>query len=77
MNSYNPVLSEFYLQNDREFGGFPLFDFFVNIRVKTMRVFFKIEHFNSSFGDNNFYSAPTYPYRDFNIRFGLIWNFFI
>jgi len=77
MNSYNPVLSEFYLQNDQEFGGFTLLDFFVNIRVRTMRVFFKIEHFNSSFGDNNFYSAPTYPYRDFNIRFGLIWNFFI
>jgi len=77
MNSYNPVLSEFNLQNDREFGGFPLLDFFVNFRVRTMRVFFKIEHFNSGFSNNDFYSAPTYPYRDFNIRFGLMWNFFI
>lgn len=77
MNAYNPVLSEFYLQNDREYGGFPLLDFFVNFRVKTMRVFFKLEHFNSSFSDNNYYSAPTYPYRDFVVRFGLVWNFFI
>lgn len=77
MNSYNPVIAEFYLQDDREYGGFPLFDFFVNFKVKTMRVYFKLEHFNSGFSENNYYSAPTYPYRDFVIRFGLVWNFFI
>ena len=77
MNSYNPLIAEFYLQDDREYGGFPLLDFFVNFKVKTMRVFFKLEHFNSGFSDNNYYSAPTYPYRDFVIRFGLVWNFFI
>jgi hypothetical protein len=25
---------------------------------------------------NNFYSAPNYPYRDFIVRFGLVWNLF-
>lgn len=77
MNAYNPVISEFYLQNDRQFGGFPLMDFFINFRVKTMRVFFTLEHFNSLFTEKNYYSAPTYPYRDFVIRLGLVWNFFI
>lgn len=77
MNSFNPVLNEFYLQNEREYGGFPLLDFFINFRVKTMRVFFKLEHFNSGFTENNYYSAPTYPYRDFVVRLGLVWNFFI
>ncbi|MBP6414795.1 MAG: hypothetical protein KA450_15240, partial [Bacteroidia bacterium] len=34
-------------------------------------------HFNSAFSaTNTFYSAPNYPYRDFMIRFGLVWNFF-
>ena len=77
MNSYNPLLSEFYLQNDREFGGFPVVDFFVNFRVRTMRVYFILENLNSTFMDNNYYSAPTYPYRDFVVRLGLVWNFFI
>ena len=77
MNAYNPLISEYYLQDDREFGGFPLFDLFVNFKVKTMRVYFKLEHFNSGFSESNYYSAPTYPYRDFVIRFGLVWNFFI
>jgi len=77
MNSYNPVLSEFYLQNDQEIGGYPLFDFFLNLRIRTMQIYFKLEHFNSSFSENNYYSAPTYPYRDLTFRFGLIWTFFI
>lgn len=77
MSAYNPLISEFYLQDDREYGGFPLLDFFVNFKVKTMRVYFKLEHFNSGFSENLYYSAPTYPYRDFVIRFGLVWNFFI
>ena len=31
---------------------------------------------SESFTGNNFYSSPSYPYRDFIIRFGLVWNFF-
>ena len=38
--------------------------------------YLKAEHFNSSFTGNTFYAAPDYPYRDFVIRFGLVWNFF-
>ncbi len=77
MNNYNPVISEFYLQNDAEYGGYPMFDFFLNLRIRTMKIYFKLEHFNSSFGEYNYYSAPTYPYRDFTVRFGVVWTFFI
>ncbi|PRX56013.1 putative porin [Flagellimonas meridianipacifica] len=76
MNAYHPLLGEFYIQNEEEFGGFPLLDFFINARVKQTRIYFKLEHFNSSFSEPIFYSAPNYPYRDFVIRFGLVWNFF-
>ncbi|WP_411032403.1 putative porin [Spongiimicrobium sp. 3-5] len=76
MNSYNPLLGEFYIQNREEQGGFPLLDFFINARVRQTRIYLKAEHFNSSFSGYNFYSAPNYPYRDFVIRFGLVWNFF-
>ncbi|NCQ16004.1 MAG: putative porin, partial [Flavobacteriales bacterium] len=24
-----------------------------------------------------YYSAPNYPYRDFVVRFGIVWNFFM
>ncbi|MEO1013502.1 MAG: putative porin, partial [Bacteroidota bacterium] len=77
MDGYNPLLGEFYIQNDEELGGYPLLDFFINARVKQTRIYLKAEHFNSSFdGSYDFYAAPDYPYRDFVIRFGLVWNFF-
>lgn len=77
MNGYDPVLAEFYTQNNTSLGGFPLLDFFINMKVRQTRIFFKAEHFNSSFTGYNYYSAPNYPYRDFVIRFGLVWNFFL
>ena len=76
MNGYNPVLGEFYSQNEEELGGFPMLDFFINAKVKRTRIYLKAEHFNSSFTGYDFYAAPGYPYRDFIVRFGFVWNFF-
>lgn len=75
-DGYHPVLGEFYTQDREEIGDFPLLDFFINAKVRRTRIYFKAEHFNSSFTGYDFYSAPNYPYRDFVIRFGLVWNFF-
>ena len=77
MNGYDPVLAEFYVQNDQKLGGFPLIDLFFNMKVRQTRIFFIAEHVNSSFTGNDFFSAPGYPYRDFNLRFGIVWNFFL
>lgn len=76
MNSYNPLLGEFYIQNTEKLGGYPLLDFFINAKVQQTRIYLKAEHFNSSFSGFNYYSAPDYPYRDFIVRFGVVWNFF-
>jgi len=75
-NNYNPLIGEFYVQEEKKFGDFPLMDFFINAKIRQFRVFLKAEHFNSGFTGYNFYSAPDYPYRDFTIRFGVIWDFF-
>jgi len=77
MNAYDPLLAEFYVQNQNKLGDFPRLDFFINAKIKQTRIFLIAEHFNSSFTGYNFYSAPNYPYRDFVIRFGLVWNFFL
>ncbi|WP_372757790.1 putative porin [Mariniflexile sp.] len=77
MDAYNPLLAEFYVQTEKEYGAFPRLDFFVNAKIRQTRIYFKAEHFNSSFTGYNFYSAPNYPYRDFTVRFGLVWNFFL
>lgn len=77
MNGYDPLLAEFYTQNETELGGFPRLDFFVNAKVRQTRIFFKAEHFNSSFTGYDYFSAPNHPYRDFTLRFGIVWDFFL
>ena len=77
MNGYDPLLSELYVQNEKKIGEFPIIDFFINAKIQQTRLYFKFEHFNSSFTGYNYYSAPNYPYRDFTFRFGLVWNFFM
>lgn len=75
-NEYNGAIGEFFVQNQREIGNFPVIDFFINAKVSTAQIYLKAEHFNSSFTGYNFYSTPNQPYRDFIIRFGISWNFF-
>lgn len=75
-NEYNPVIGEFFVQNKKEIGNFPTVDFFINGKIQRTRIYIKAEHFNSAVTGNNFFSSPNNPYRDFTVRFGLIWNFF-
>jgi Putative porin len=75
-NDYNPVVGEFFVQKTKKIGNFPVIDLFVNARIRQTRLFFVAEHINSLFSKSNYLTAPNYPYRDFIIRFGLVWNFF-
>ncbi len=77
IDGYDPVLAEYFVQNEVELGGYPVVDLFFNARIRQTRIFFKLEHLNSLITGNNNFSAPDYPYRDFLIRFGLVWNFFL
>ncbi|MEL0652987.1 putative porin [Algibacter sp. TI.3.09] len=77
MNAYDPVLAEFYVQNEQEIGEFPRLDFFLNAKIRQTRIYLKAEHFNAAITGYDYYSAPNYPYRDFSIRFGVVWNFFL
>lgn len=75
-NAYNPLLSEFTLQNTTEIG-YPTVDLFFNAQIRRTRIYFQVDNALSNVGKKNYFSAPNYPYRDFVIRFGLVWNWFI
>lgn len=77
MDGYDPVLAEFFVQNEMEIEGFPRVDFFFNARIQQARIFFKLEHLNSLLSKHEGFAAPYHPYRGFGIRFGLVWNFFL
>jgi hypothetical protein len=75
-DGFNPLLNEFYTQNETQIGNFPLFDVFFNARVRQTRIYFKAEHVNALWDKSNYFSAPNHPYKDFIVRFGIVWNFF-
>ncbi|MDC0916277.1 hypothetical protein OAQ42_00025 [Flavobacteriaceae bacterium] len=82
-DQYNPLLAEFVTQNNTKIGEYPRVDFFFNAKIKSSRIFLKLENISAPVEHlididtpYDYYAAPFVPYRDFSIRFGLIWNFF-
>jgi len=75
--AYDPILSEFAIQDFQELEGFYTADYFINAKIREARIYLKLENFTTLFQGNSNFSAPRYPYRDFAIRFGLVWNFFL
>ena len=82
-DQYNPLIAEFITQNNTKIGNYPRVDFFFNAKIKTSRLFIKLENVNAPIEHlispdtlYDYYAAPFTPYRDFSLRVGLIWNFF-
>ncbi len=76
-DEFNPLLNEFRLQNTMEIGNYPMLDVFLNAQIRRTRFFVKAENISSFFTGRTYFATPTQPYRDFKVRFGLVWNFFI
>ena len=92
-DGYDALLAENYVQSEvervnedgevevigrTEIGGFPQLDFFLNAKVRQTRIFFKLENAQGLIsGQNNDLIAPNFASRDFLIRFGLVWNFYL
>ena len=74
-NAFNPVLNEFYIQNDTKIGDYPTFDVFVNGEVRRTRIYFKVENVTAALTGRNYFVTPNNPARDLSIRLGLVWNF--
>jgi hypothetical protein len=73
---YMPALAQFYTQNEITIGNYPLMDAFLNIQLKRTRVFLKLQHFNSQWFEQNYYSTVGYPYSQYEFKFGISWIFY-
>lgn len=75
-NSYMPVSGQFYVQDEKKYGNYPFIDFFINAKVKSVRVFFKIDHLNSGWNGKGYMLTPDYPYPGRTFKLGVSWRFF-
>lgn len=75
-NKYMPATGQFYLQDDKKYGNYPFIDFFINAKIKAVRVFFKIDHLNSGWIGNKYQITPDYPMNDRAFKLGISWRFY-
>jgi hypothetical protein len=75
-DAYSPILSDYVVQDAVRIGGEPLFSAFFNAKIQQTRLYFNAENLGAAWNGNNRLAAPDYPYRDFILRFGIVWNFF-
>jgi hypothetical protein len=73
---FMPATSLFYLQNQRKTGAYALIDFFVHLKIKSARIFLKIENIGDGLVADRYYLSPEYPQPGRTIKFGLSWRFF-
>ncbi len=71
-----PATGLFYSQDEKKSKLYPYVDIFANIKVKRMRLFFKLEHVNQGLTGNHYYTALYHPMNPRVFRFGLSWRFY-
>jgi len=72
---YDPLLGEFY-PSFTNLKSFPVVDAFFNAKIKTVRIFLKVDNLTSLLGWQGYYAADQYPAADFSFQFGITWRFF-
>lgn len=74
--SYSPSLGQYYLADNNNVGNYPFVDFFINTRIKSVRLFFALTHLNAGLAkQNNYFGAQHYPLEDRAYKIGINWNF--
>ena len=76
-NGYFPLTGQFYKQDYQEMKFYPVLDIFLNVKVKSLRVFLVGTNISSFFGkQKGYYTGYLYPAADATFKFGLAWRFF-
>lgn len=75
-DNFMPVNGLFYRQNEMKTGGYLRVDLFLRIKIKSARIFLKMENINDNMQKSAYYLTPHYPQPGKVFRFGLVWRFF-
>jgi hypothetical protein len=76
-NAYNPATRLFFVQQQREFGNYPVINPFVAGEIKQVSFFVKYEHLNQDwFNLQGFYNTQHYPISLRALRLGVRWKFY-
>lgn len=74
-DAYMPALRSFYLQKEIKIGDYPFIDMFFAFKIKSARVFLKLDHLNANMMGTRYYYIPQYPYDGRAFKLGIKWKF--
>lgn len=74
-NAFMPATGTFYLQDRIKTGGYPVINFFFNMKIKTARLFLKFENLGDGLIANSYSFTPDFPQPGRVIKFGVDWRF--
>ncbi|MCS6795492.1 MAG: putative porin [Raineya sp.] len=78
-DAYMPALKQFYLQNEFLVRAYPVSDLFVSFRIRKVRAFLKITHWNEGIlpaPDNGYVVTPFYAGFRRTFGLGISWRLF-
>lgn len=74
--AWNPVISQFYVQETRTMKYTPVADIFIAMKIKSLRFYAKLNYANEGLFKRNNYKALNYPSNGRTFSIGLSWRFF-
>jgi len=74
-NAYDPLSSQFYLQDQITTGNYPFIDLQISGRIKTVRFFVRLRNVNQRWPNVPYYTTPHHPLQDRSVQFGITWDF--
>jgi len=75
-DTYMPATGQFYMQDVLRIGNYPVADVFLNAKIKSARMFIKMENVNQGFPEDGYFQVANYPIPDRKLKVGLFWKFF-
>jgi hypothetical protein len=72
--AYMPLLGQFYVQEAGKVKAYPALDVFMSFKVKTFRLFAKMDNVVGGFSKDVYFQVYNYPVPDRKIWFGVRWQ---
>ena len=73
--AFNPAMLTFHQQNNQLLKYYPVADYFLNMKIKSARIFLRVENADQKLFEPGYFTTPAYPAADLNIKFGVSWMF--
>lgn len=74
--AYDPVIQQFYNQDEFLSPSYPIADVFVNAKIKRARIYFKYHNPLQLIRDTGYFPTPYYPGQRPIFDFGFDWSFY-